>query len=130
LAVSLRLPDVEAMPAEEVLLWAYGELGDTMCLTCSWQRQSSVLVHMVSELGLKLPCLVLDRGVRQRTSTGTAHKDHDHDGGGNQCPATSAPPSLRHRATPCTTVAPLDTARWSWFVRVQRRSSHRAWSTT
>ena len=31
------------------------EFGDRMCLTCSWQRQSSVLVHMVSELGLDDP---------------------------------------------------------------------------
>ena len=48
------LPDLdfEAMSAEDVLRWAYGEFGDAMCLTCSWQRQSSVLVHMVSELGL------------------------------------------------------------------------------
>jgi phosphoadenosine phosphosulfate reductase len=44
--------DFEAMSAEEVLRWAYAEFGDAMCLTCSWQRQSSVLVHMVSELGL------------------------------------------------------------------------------
>ena len=31
-----------------------------MCLTCSWQRQSSVLVHMVSELGLKIDVIELD----------------------------------------------------------------------
>jgi phosphoadenosine phosphosulfate reductase len=59
-ASSLHLPDVEAMSAEEVLVWAYDELGDRMCLTCSWQRQSSVLVHMVSELGLDVPVVELD----------------------------------------------------------------------
>ncbi|HEY7536964.1 MAG TPA: phosphoadenylyl-sulfate reductase [Gaiellaceae bacterium] len=52
--------DFEAMTAEEVLLWAYGEFGDRMCLTCSWQRQSSVLVHMISELGLDIPVVELD----------------------------------------------------------------------
>jgi phosphoadenosine phosphosulfate reductase len=31
-----------------------------MCLTCSWQRQSSVLVHMVSELGLDVDVVELD----------------------------------------------------------------------
>ena len=36
------------MPAEDLLRWAYGEFGDKLCLTCSWQKQSSVLVHMVS----------------------------------------------------------------------------------
>src|SRR5437667_348020 len=39
------------MPAEELLQWATSEFGDKLCLTCSWQKQSSVLVHMVAELG-------------------------------------------------------------------------------
>ena len=57
----LQLPDVEVMTAEEALLWAYEQFGDRMCLTCSWQRQSSVLVHMVfGELGLKIPVVELD----------------------------------------------------------------------
>jgi phosphoadenosine phosphosulfate reductase len=62
-APALPLPDVEAMSAEEVLRWAYGEFGDRMCLTCSWQRQSSVLVHMVSELGLDIDVVELDTRV-------------------------------------------------------------------
>ena len=57
---ALRLPDVESMTAEESLLWAYEQFGDRMCLTCSWQRQSSALVHMVSELGLDIPIVELD----------------------------------------------------------------------
>jgi len=57
---SLRLPDVERMTAEEALLWGYEQFGDKLCLTCSWQRQSSVLVHMVSELGLDVPIVELD----------------------------------------------------------------------
>ena len=56
----LRLPDVEAMTAEESLLWAYEQFGERLCLTCSWQKQSSVLVHMVSELGLDIPVIELD----------------------------------------------------------------------
>jgi phosphoadenosine phosphosulfate reductase len=48
------------MPAEEVLRWASAEFGDRLCLTCSWQRQSSVLAHMVSELGLDLDVVELD----------------------------------------------------------------------
>src|SRR5947199_5090272 len=56
-------PDVEAMQAEDVLRWAYDEFGDRLCLTCSWQRQSSVLVHMVSELGLDIPVIELDTGL-------------------------------------------------------------------
>ena len=60
---SLHLPDVESMPAEEVLRWGYAEFGDKLCLTCSWQKQSSVLVHMVSELGLDVPVIELDTGL-------------------------------------------------------------------
>src|SRR6058998_3154062 len=48
------------MTAEQVLGWAYAEFGDKLCLTCSWQKQSSVLVHMVSELGLQIPVVELD----------------------------------------------------------------------
>jgi phosphoadenosine phosphosulfate reductase len=57
---ALQLPDVEAMSAEDVLRWAHEQFGDRMCLTCSWQRQSSVLIHMVSELGLEIPIVELD----------------------------------------------------------------------
>ena len=60
-APALQLPDVESMSAEDSLLWAYDQFGDRMCLTCSWQRQSSVLVHMVfGELGLDIPVVELD----------------------------------------------------------------------
>jgi len=57
-----RLPDLdfEAMTAEDILRFAYGEFGDRLCLTCSWQKQSSVLVHMVSELGLPIDVIELD----------------------------------------------------------------------
>ena len=57
---SLQLPDVETMPAEDVLRWAHAEFGDRLCLTCSWQKQSSVLVHMVAELELDIPVVELD----------------------------------------------------------------------
>jgi phosphoadenosine phosphosulfate reductase len=62
-ASTLQLPDVEAMTAEDCLLWAYEQFGDKLCLTCSWQKQSSVLVHMVSELGLDVPVIELDTGL-------------------------------------------------------------------
>jgi 3'-phosphoadenosine 5'-phosphosulfate sulfotransferase (PAPS reductase)/FAD synthetase len=61
-AIAPRLPelDFEAMSAEDLLLWGYEEYGEKLCLTCSWQKQSSVLVHMVSELGLGIPVIELD----------------------------------------------------------------------
>src|SRR3989440_11839252 len=59
-APSLPDLDFEAMSAEDVLRFGYEEFGDKLCLTCSWQKQSSVLVHMVSELGLEIPVIELD----------------------------------------------------------------------
>ena len=59
----LALPDVEAMGAEEVLVWGHETFGNKLCLTCSWQKQSSALVHMVTELGLDIPIVELDTGL-------------------------------------------------------------------
>src|SRR5687768_13405153 len=50
----------ESMSAEDTLRWAYEEFGQKLVLTCSWQKQSSVLVHMVSELGLGIDVVELD----------------------------------------------------------------------
>lgn len=58
--LSLAPADLEALPAEEVIRWAYEEFGDRLCLSCSWQKQSSVLVHMVGELGLDIDVIELD----------------------------------------------------------------------
>ena len=58
--LSLTDQQVEAMSAEDVLRWAAEAFADRVCLTCSWQKQSSVLVHMVSELGLDLDVIELD----------------------------------------------------------------------
>jgi phosphoadenosine phosphosulfate reductase len=52
--------ELEALPAEEVVRWARKQFGDRLCMTCSWQKQSSVLVHMVSELGLEMDVIELD----------------------------------------------------------------------
>ena len=56
---ALQLPP-ETISAEDLLVWAYEQFGDRLCLTCSWQKQSSVLVHMVSELGLPIDVIELD----------------------------------------------------------------------
>jgi phosphoadenosine phosphosulfate reductase len=52
--------ELEALSAEDLLRWAHEEFGERLCLTCSWQRQSSALVHMVSELGLDVDVIELD----------------------------------------------------------------------
>jgi phosphoadenosine phosphosulfate reductase len=58
--LSLTDAELEAMSAEDVLRWAYDEFGDRLCVSCSWQKQSSVLVHMVWELGLDVDVIELD----------------------------------------------------------------------
>ena len=98
------------MTAEDLLRWAYGEfgLGDKLCLTCSWQKQSSVLVHMVSELGLDLPgdrarhAALLPRVVRdarppRRALRAGAHLHADADGRGAAPPGGAEPLGARPR---------------------------------
>ena len=70
------LPDerFEAMSAEEVLQWAYAEFGRKLVLTCSWQKQSSVLVHMVSDLGLDVDVVELDTHLFFRESYETRER--------------------------------------------------------
>jgi phosphoadenosine phosphosulfate reductase len=58
--LSLTETEVEALTAEEVLRWADDAFGDRLCLSCSWQKQSSVLVHMAAELGLDIDVIELD----------------------------------------------------------------------
>jgi phosphoadenosine phosphosulfate reductase len=60
LRLSLTDDRIEAMPAEDLLRWAFEEWGEKLCLSCSWQKQSSVLVHMVCELGLEVDVIELD----------------------------------------------------------------------
>ena len=50
----------ETISAEDLLVWGYEQFGDRFCLTCSWQKQSSVLVHMVAELDLPIDVVELD----------------------------------------------------------------------
>jgi phosphoadenosine phosphosulfate reductase len=66
--------DFEAMTAEDVLHWAYGEYGRKLVLTCSWQKQSSVLVHMVSELGIDVDVVELDTHLFFRESYETRER--------------------------------------------------------
>ncbi|MGI8607571.1 MAG: hypothetical protein ACR2L0_10575 [Gaiellaceae bacterium] len=68
-SLSLTEPQIEATPADEVVRWAYDSFGDRLCLTCSWQKQSSVLVHLVSELGLGIDIIELDTHLSSRRPT-------------------------------------------------------------
>ena len=58
--LSLTDAELEALAAEDVIRWSHGEFGERVCLSCSWQKQSSVLVHMLAELGLGIDVVELD----------------------------------------------------------------------
>ena len=60
LRLSLTDEQIEGLSAEDVLRWAHDEWGEKLCITCSWQKQSSVLVHMATELGLDADFVELD----------------------------------------------------------------------
>lgn len=72
--LSRSADELEQLSAEDFLLWAAEEFGDQVCLTCSWQKQSSVLVHMISSLGLKPPVVELDTHLFFRESYDTRQR--------------------------------------------------------
>jgi phosphoadenosine phosphosulfate reductase len=53
----------ESASAEDLLTWASDRFADRIVLTCSWQRQSSVLVHMVATMQLPVRIVELDTGL-------------------------------------------------------------------
>ena len=53
----------EERTPQELLAWAADRFGDRIVLTCSWQFQSSVMVHMLHELGARVRIVELDTGL-------------------------------------------------------------------
>jgi phosphoadenosine phosphosulfate reductase len=66
--------DFEAMTAEQLIEWGAGYFGSRICLTCSWQKQSSALVHMISELGIGIDIIELDTQLFFRESYETRER--------------------------------------------------------
>jgi phosphoadenosine phosphosulfate reductase len=54
---------LESQTAEQVLAWAAERFGARILLTCSWQKQSSVLVHMISEIAPAMRVVEFDTGL-------------------------------------------------------------------
>jgi phosphoadenosine phosphosulfate reductase len=73
-SLSLAEQDVERLTAEDLILAVHEQFGDRLCLTCSWQKQSSVLVHMVSELGIDIDVIELDTHLFFRESYDTRER--------------------------------------------------------
>jgi phosphoadenosine phosphosulfate reductase len=55
--------DLEGRSAQEVLAWAVDRFAGRIVLTCSWQRQSSVLVDMLHRMGASVRVVELDTGL-------------------------------------------------------------------
>lgn len=55
--------EFEGRPAQDVLAWAAERFDGRIVLTCSWQRQSSVLVDMLHRLGAEVRIVELDTGL-------------------------------------------------------------------
>src|SRR6185437_14481287 len=55
--------DLEDASAEEVLRRAVELFSPNIVLTCSWQKQSSVLVHMLSEIAPEARVVTFDTGL-------------------------------------------------------------------
>ncbi len=72
--LSLTDAELEALRAEEVVRWAHAEFRDRLCLSCSWQKQSSVLVHMVAELALEIVIVEIDTHLFFRESYETRER--------------------------------------------------------
>ncbi|MEQ8832976.1 MAG: phosphoadenylyl-sulfate reductase [Miltoncostaeaceae bacterium] len=53
----------ETRPAEELLRWAAEQYEGRIVLTCSWQRQSSVLVDMLWRAGAQVRIVEIDTGL-------------------------------------------------------------------
>lgn len=53
----------ESRTAEELLLWAADRFDGRIVLTCSWQRQSSVLVDMLWRIGAEVRIVEIDTGL-------------------------------------------------------------------
>jgi phosphoadenosine phosphosulfate reductase len=54
---------LEPMAAEDVLRLAVDRYAPRIVLTCSWQKQSSILVHMLSEVAPETRIVELDTGL-------------------------------------------------------------------
>jgi phosphoadenosine phosphosulfate reductase len=61
--VERKAAELESQTAERVLEWAADTFGERVLLICSWQKQSSVLVHMISEVAPGMRVVEFDTGL-------------------------------------------------------------------
>lgn len=66
--------ELEGLSAEDLIEWSLDEFGDRVCVSCSWQKQSSVLVHMLWRLGVDVDVIELDTHLFFRESYETRNR--------------------------------------------------------
>lgn len=66
--------ELEGLSAEDLLAWGARQFGEDLVVTCSWQKQSSVLVHMLDSIGLRPRIVELDTHLFFRESYETRER--------------------------------------------------------
>jgi len=61
--VSIAIPDLETVSAEEVLTYAVERFHPRLKVACSFQKEESVLLHMLSEIEPEARVFMIDTGV-------------------------------------------------------------------
>jgi phosphoadenosine phosphosulfate reductase len=64
--MSIAAPDLETASAEEVLAYAVEQFHPRLKLACSFQKEESVLIHMLTAIGggrVPIPVFMIDTGV-------------------------------------------------------------------
>jgi phosphoadenosine phosphosulfate reductase len=61
--LSATIPDLESATAQEVLAYGVERFHPRLTLACSFQKEESVLFHMLSEIEPAVPAFTIDTGV-------------------------------------------------------------------
>ncbi len=61
--MTTTIPDLEACTAPEVLAYAVERFQPRLTMACSFQKEESVLLHMLGELGAEVRIFTIDTGV-------------------------------------------------------------------
>jgi phosphoadenosine phosphosulfate reductase len=61
--MSATVPDLEPATAQEVLAYGVERFAPRLTIACSFQKEESVLFHMLSEIAPDVPAFTIDTGV-------------------------------------------------------------------
>ena len=78
--MSIAIPDLEQASAEEVLAYAVDRFHPRLTLACSFQKEESVLVHLLTQIERSPRIFVIDTGVLFPETYATWHEFEDRFG--------------------------------------------------